>query len=331
MIINSLGYTKRIQGIDAARGIAIFLLLFFHAPGIYNFITGLPIPKLLFSFNELFIPYRMPTLMLVAGLFVVPALEKPLNIYLRRLFSFLVWPYILWVPILLISGGWVYFQAFYLTDFRPWIAPGYLWFLGYLIVYRVAILFFRRIPMILIAIVLYMFAIATQFLWPEINSYSRLIIYGVFFFFGAALYKYLDKIFYWGEKPPILIFLAVITFAYSSLITFGFITFSSLFAVPISISGAVLVIILANRYGTSRFFVPFIFIGRNSIVYYLSHWISMATLSRILLNEGITSWKVQIPLLLIAGISGGTILALARKFIPFRWLFVAPFAIQEKR
>ena len=72
--------TQRIEWMDSLRGIAILLLLFWHAFAIPD-LLGTPMPDWLRNINNAFLPFRMPMLMFLSGMLLEKSLRKPLPTY----------------------------------------------------------------------------------------------------------------------------------------------------------------------------------------------------------------------------------------------------------
>src|SRR5699024_2842661 len=83
---------------DAVRGTAILLLLVWHASAVPT-MYDVAMPEAVRSANAFFLPFRMPTLMLLSGMLLARSLRKPLPRYLAGKFSMVLWPYVAWVVI----------------------------------------------------------------------------------------------------------------------------------------------------------------------------------------------------------------------------------------
>ena len=143
--------TARIGWIDAARGLAILLVVFGHASGGLIDARG---PGFLVPLRYVFLgiyTFHMPVFFFLAGLFVEQRLRNGTGAFLRRLLKTIVWAYFLWsfIQFSLIyalgslvnhpaSGYWRTIIAL------PWSAVSQFWFLQALfLIHLVAILAWR--------------------------------------------------------------------------------------------------------------------------------------------------------------------------------------------
>lgn len=115
---------SRLEWMDTLRGLAIILVLMWHAPAIPA-LFGYEMPVWLAGLNNFFLPFRMPTLMFLSGLLLSHSMSKGWRVYYTGKFRSLVWPYILWAALHMVLYG----RGLELTNPRSWIATGYLWFL----------------------------------------------------------------------------------------------------------------------------------------------------------------------------------------------------------
>ena len=88
----------RVAWMDAVRGTAIILLLLYHCTAI-PLTLGMPMPTVLRWFSTFFMPYRMPTLMVLSGMLLARSLRKPLPDYFAGKVAGIVWPYLVWVVV----------------------------------------------------------------------------------------------------------------------------------------------------------------------------------------------------------------------------------------
>lgn len=120
----------RMRWMDVLRGAAIGLVILAHSAYILDRFELGDTPGWLISVNELFAPFRMPTLMVLSGMLVTAGLRKPLGTYFAGKLRRIGWPYLVWLVL------WcVLFPAYgNLLTVDTW-TTAYVWFLLYLLAY----------------------------------------------------------------------------------------------------------------------------------------------------------------------------------------------------
>lgn len=309
----------RMTWMDAVRGTAIILLLIWHAsavPALY----GVEMPEVIRSANAFFLPFRMPTLMLLSGMLLERSLRKPLPRYLAGKASMVVWPYLVWVVIakltFLEQAGLPWWH------WRAWYATSYLWFLFFIAVYYTAAPLLRHLPIWATVGLAALGAI----LLDAGSMEQRMAYFAVFFFGGAWLARHpalLDR----TSRPRMLVLLGIpaVAFGAASVLLPDALHYL-LWGAPLSIAGSLALIGIfstAGRHGLGRRFVEFL--GRSSIVFYVSHFPTMALMSQ----SPITTAGPSVLALanFAAALLVGTFLSLGKQTVPIRWLFSAPQAI----
>lgn len=307
--------TTRIDWMDAVRGTAILLLLLWHAsavPALY----GQEMPDAVRAVNEFFLPYRMPTLMFLSGMLLPRALRKPVDVYYAGKFAKVVWPYVIWVAIAMMT---FLEQGPPWWHWRSWYATSYLWFLFFIAVYYLVAPAFRRLPSwspIALAGV-------AGLLLPQGSTEQRLAYFAVFFFAGNWLAQHPDALrLVTHRRAALIAALPVVLFGIASSIWPDQLQYA-VWGAPASIAGTVLLAALfshATRTGDGTRVLRFL--GRSSLIYYVSHFPVMALLSAWLVD----SWSPSALAILnlVAALSVGTGLVLLRRLRPFRWLFESP-------
>jgi len=140
----------RVEWVDAAKGIAIVLVVQFHA---YFILADAGLPTTFGRIAGLLVPFRMPLFFFTAGLFALGALRMPLTRLLKSRVIRLVWLYILWISIWVVAS--VVFPAEFgaqennsiISLASMMIRPhSSLWFLYALAIYFIAGWLVLRIP-----------------------------------------------------------------------------------------------------------------------------------------------------------------------------------------
>lgn len=302
----------RLEWIDTLRGIAILLVIVWHA-GAVPALFGWPMPDWLRTVNNAFLPFRMPMLMTLSGLVLPRALAKTrVDYYLGKIRT-LAWPYLLWAIIYLAQYG----SSPPLSSWRAWYAVGYLWFLFFIGVYYFIAPLVTRLPNWLTP---WLFMLASIPL--PAGTEKRLLYFGTFFFLGywlANSARLRDAIRGW----PVAVSAAVgIGFGVASAIWSRQLAYRGEFAL-FSVAGVLATIWLAQR-ATGNWTRPLAFVGRNSIVYYVVHF-PLITLVTVAVDAGSPPPRPWLWVLTLAvGVACGTAAAHARRWPAVEWLFVMP-------
>ncbi|GAA4529007.1 acyltransferase [Brachybacterium paraconglomeratum] len=307
---------RRLGWMDTVRGTAILLLLLWHASAIPAFFET-PMPDLIRSANAFFFPYRMPTLMLLSGMLLTRSLRKPLPAYYAGKIAMVLWPYLVWLIIAKIvfldmpGVPWWHWHA--------WYAASYLWFLFFIGVYYAAAPLLKRLPS---WVPIALGAVAGAFL-EQGSTEQRMGYFAIFFFAGSWIANtsgLVDRL----ARPRAALLLAIpaIAFGAASVIWTESLQFL-VWGAPLSIAGA---LVLIAAFARPRIDGPITrglqFLGRSSIVFYVSHFPIMALLSQSSLAEG--SFLLLATLNLAASVLLGSVLAVWKSAPPAIWLFQAP-------
>lgn len=308
-----LSTDNRMQWMDVLRGLAILLVLVWHAPAIPQ-LLGAQLPGWLLAVNDFFLPYRMPMLMFVSGLLLPMALRKPPVRYYWGKFQLVVWPYLVWSGIHLVQMD----SEPSILHWRAWIATGYLWFIFFIACYYLVAPLLARLPPWVVPAA----ALVAALVLPD-GLAHRIAYFAVFFFGGAAV-----------ARSPRLLQLVGSTWWVAlpaGVFAVGFGFFSAVqrtqfeaITVPMSACGIIAAIYCARRLEGLRVLAPVRFVGRNSLVFYVAHFPVMLALW-ILVREALGTNLVAASLLLftVAVVACWALVHL-RRHRPFVWLFRAP-------
>ncbi|MDM7830693.1 acyltransferase family protein [Cellulomonas edaphi] len=304
------------EWMDTLRGGAILLMLFWHA-------TSLPVlyqayvPGPLLAVNDALLPYRMPCLMFLSGLLLPRSLSKPLGEYYRGKIALIAYPYVVWVIIYCLCVGAD--RAYW--DPRLYVAKGYLWYLYYIAVFYLVAPLVRRLPLWVTPVACFAAAFVVDDKIPH-----RMLFFAIFFFTGAwAAGRVITARL---RNPWLVVALAVPAIAFAWVSATRDVNYQQVF-VLFSFAGIAVAIALAARM-SSRRSAALRHVGRNSIVYYTSHFPAMLGVLMLLLEVG-APWWVTVPVLYAVGIAVGTALTAVRERRPVRWLFEAPFLSRGPR
>ncbi len=311
----------RMHWMDALRGLAVILIAFNHSfdfPRQFGFDFRFEGRQILFGSLE---PYRVPLLLVLSGLLLLPSLKKPLDAYLWGKVSRILWPYLVWGVFTAIAVV----DRVDLLDINYWRSgPLHLWFLAVLLgVYLVAPLV-RFIP----AAVLALIGPLTLLLIGETDQDIRFFLFWSFFFFaGAALAPHLSRIQQLGVWFPIVMGVAAVVIAYASVNRFIQVLPNYPLAVFASLPGLAFLLWLAPRLPRLSFLE---LVGRHSIVMFCAHPISMLITARAL-----APWANVLPpaaaWLIIAVFTFGFPLLMIYVYRSVSWAFELPIRIEQLR
>lgn len=173
---------------DALRGAAVLLIVVWHVFSI----SYEQVPAGIDWTMNLLAVYRVPLLLLLSGLLLERSLRKPIGIYATGKLRRIAWPLLVWSAVLALIG----FPG--ANPANPWFWFGdaaHLWYLGVLLAcYAIGILT-RWVPPWVILIVGY---VAMELAHTEIGFVNNTLWFGLFFFVGATLSRFLDL---WLRAP----------------------------------------------------------------------------------------------------------------------------------
>lgn len=251
----------RMMWMDVLRGIAIALVVLAHSAYILpRFEFGAP-PGWLISFNELFAPFRMPTLMALSGMLVPASLRKPPAVYFSGKLRNVAWPYLVWLVL------WCAFFPTYgsLFNVDTWLTS-YLWFLLYITVFYLLAPITRFVPTWLF--VLAPWVVASL----ELGMFQRRFFFLMGFFFLGKLVA--ER----GNLVERVLRSQVTWFALPIAIAYG-VAFSLLdpkayvgWTAPFSIAGILAAALLARVVDARRAMAPVRYVGRHSLIFYVTHF-----------------------------------------------------------
>lgn len=320
--------SARIHQIDAIRGLAVLLVLVQHA---HSFTAMLLLElggpsmddSILQHVDAVFAPFRMPVLLMLSGLFLHQSLRKGVARYAEGKIRAIAWPLMVWTPIT-IGATWTGAGMPPLVD----VVTGYrhLWFLVALILCYVLGVVATRVPAALIAAAL---LVAALFGGSHLGPVHTLA-YWAFFFLGAALSSLAAGI--QGRGLWFGIPLAAVTAVLAGLMGAASLDvfpreairwasalpdnpFSAVTAVP----ALVFIVWVTPRLPRIGWLEE---TGRRSLVYYLSHPISMAAVVWVwLLLE--LPWNLTVVWVALTA-AWAVSFVLARHCDRVRWLFEMP-------
>lgn len=290
--------SKRLVEFDIVRGFAVLLVVFYHA-AIALPVAGLPVPGWADLINRAIAPQRMPLLVFLSGMLLPRSLAKPPGRYLGGKLRQVAWPWLVWTLLtvsLLVVGSAAFGDGNFLGVRAALLvmvdARTYTWYLAYLMVYYVlALIIPVQIRPWLIAPLWVVCALANDVEgWSLFTSLLACFLTGEWFARHDLARKVISR--RWVQIAAGVL-LATITVAavYGLPVRY---TIWSLFGLV----GAVIVLLpvaRAAQHGLAGRWLAGV--GRESIVYYLTHWPVITVLVHLLARSGLASASLALAAL----------------------------------
>lgn len=287
---------NRMTWMDAVRGTCIFLVLVLHAM-VAGEQFAAEAPEWFKAANQFFGPYRMPTLMLLSGMLLGRSLQKPMKQYMIGKFSQIYWPFLLWSFLVLLASGQFTIINILKT---PISAPTVLWYLWFLTAYYVIAfgLHLRDIPIWPIMIA----SLLASLILPDFLRMNRFAFLFSFFLAGhLVVLRGLNM-----QNKEWLAFICLFLFiigGYLSASGFDIKYKGQYFWAPLSLF---LLILWFSSYYSSPVTLKIVeWIGRNSLVFYVSHFPVQLAVTRTLAYFGVMNfWPIFVSALLASLVVG---------------------------
>ncbi|MEL4320443.1 acyltransferase [Leifsonia sp. YIM 134122] len=251
----------RMIWMDSLRGGAILLVILWHSSGILVRFGYGHAPDWLIGFNEFFAPYRMPTLMFLSGMLLPASLRKPLPTYFSGKLRLIAWPFVVWTVLWIL----LFPSPNTLLSFNLW-TTSYLWYLLYILVFYAIAPLVRWVPGWILVLLPW---VATGFT-DDMNRRRFFFLMG-FFFLGklvaenrAVLDRVLASRWIWASVP-IAVGFGVASAVYGPWRYYGLL---AIFSVVGVLCGVKIAQLTTTRRGTAAIR----FVGRNSLIYYVTHF-----------------------------------------------------------
>lgn len=280
---------KREYWIDILRGFSIFLVILNH----WNkYVVELQ-PEVLFKYltiiNKFFGPFRMEILFFLSGLLVEKSLIKGNKVYVIGKLRALMYPYFIWGGLILINNIILQYNEgvtykFILIHILRYFTLTYflVWFLGFLLIYYLIIPYLRKYSIYTLFLFLFLSFVLNEFFYYlkcESFSLGDFFYYFCFFLTGDYIMKMKIDI---KKKSNNFYFLIM---SMLSIIIVTYLIFkidilkTSAYLYPLIILSFIVFIKIASLIENYQISKIFIYLGINSIVFYLTHHILMKDLA----------------------------------------------------
>lgn len=303
---------------DSLRGVAIILVVVLHAGEALRAAIG-PLPGV-DEVNLFLEPFRMPVLMFLSGVLLPQSLAKPGREYFAGKLSMVAWPYVLWSLILLTASGEFglhgIVQIFYLS-------PTYLWYLWFILIFYVIAFPLRRVPPLALVGV----GLAVSFFLPLGSRPETLAFLSAFFFLGAWCARHPERLERVLDKPW---FVGAGMLAAAAVGILNVVQQDVLYRAEFSwgvVGGLLVVCWVFPRLGENPVTAGLEFVGRYSIVFYVTHLGPIMITLALADTLGVIEAWFMLPVLLLVGLGIPLGLALGyagRKHASVNLLFELP-------
>lgn len=304
----------RLHWMDSLRGFAIVLVILHHSTGVPRELgvgNGLHFP-LIDAVVGFFGPYRMALLLVISGLLLPAAVQKPPKTYASGKLRKVLWPFVIWMVLTGLSRG----------TLEPLLAPTswlqglwHLWFLAVLLfAYTVGYLS-RWLPPLFLAVA----SLGTLVLLSPDERWQRAaLFFGSFFFVGAALKPHLQRI---QNSRVIIPLLGVPALAIAVLGARGDVVvgYGQTRAFLIPWAGVVFFLWLWPRIPRTQ---TLELLGRHSIVAYTMHFPAQSLFAK--LAPGVADSAPGVFVALSFGVGLTVPLLVIKHYQSFKWFFELP-------
>ncbi len=321
---------------DLLRGLSILLVILHHSTQIVAYRID-EVPAFFEFLSAFFAPFRMPMLMFLSGLLVAGSLKAPTGPYIWGKVRRILWPIVVWTLVYAVSER-IVGQG----DYMPWelgFWNTYLWFMQFIFAYYVIALLIRWVPVWAMVAVPF---VAMFFIPGDLELLQRFFYLMPFFFLGAFIEKHWDqyaRLLHVGLAWALLVIPVAIA-VYSGLDDRwardagadggGGLWYDPVWAAPAMLGILILVRLTASAPDV-RWLAPVRFVGRYSLIYYVSHYPVFAALGWLAMKAGISDPGIGLLVIFTVTVAVSTGFALLGRRMPVSLLFELPKRIRTAR
>ncbi|GEO70622.1 acyltransferase family protein [Levilactobacillus acidifarinae] len=292
----------RIKWVDAAKGMAILLVVYGHA--LEGTHANIQFNNLAYEYQHgLIYSFHMPLFFLLSGYFINSWLHRPAGVAIKQKVVSLLVPYVVWsilqgaLMVVMhskstVNHGW---KTLLLIPIEPldqfWFI--YAMFFGLMIIYFLWRWTHRVIPAILISLIVILLTSNNQ-VWQFQNIAIATFYLGAGYYFKNNIGQMFLTNRWWFRGALILfiMFFSIAFFYMSELLV------NPLFKIVLAFLGSYVIMEMA------QVIQPYwlVFLGRNSLEIYVSHWIFLAGSRTILIHFGILNAGVLVGVTTVIGV-----------------------------
>ena len=306
----------RLAWMDQVRGLAIVLVVAFHGRTVLRRFVP-EVPPGLAEFTAFFAPFRMPLLMFLSGMLLTRSLAKPAPAYFLGKARGVAWPYLVWSTCFLLVAGTEPGDLLSVL----WSPPSYLWYLPYLLAYY-AIAWATRglhVPLPVAALVA---LVAASSSGPQ----QRFAFLFVFFVAGHAYVQHRSRLSI-GHRRAWAAAVGVVVLVGGLASATGVDLKYEPGSVVVPAAGVALCLLVAPHHTGGRVARALGHIGRESLVFFVSHFVTLWAVHRALaaanFDDALLAYALGVGLALATGLA----LAHGRRWRAVDALFQFPDAL----
>lgn len=303
------------------RGLAILAVILYHAHLQVSIGLGSGLGAIS-SVDAAIRPFRMPILMFLSGLLLPISLSKSREVYIKGKAFKIAWPYVVWSFINLsvlsaassIRGASVGAQDFLKIFYSP---PTYHWYLAYLFIFYLIALALVRLPHLRTFSIPVSLGIA-MFVGDD---WRRALFLWAFFMAGDTVSRCWRRIGKMLESRLFVVICALVTIPALIVSSQGYdVRYNPIWAV--SVFACVFALIPAMKALTQTVVgLTLGNIGRNSLIYYVVHYLIITVIFHVLVRFGVSNAVVLFLFAVSAPLIVGSLLVRVRGLPVVAWLF----------
>ncbi len=299
------GDRTRDAALDAARGIAMIMVVFGHAlDGAQSAGHASDVTRFLLI---LVYTTHIPLFLIVSGVLSEALCARPWRAFLHLLGLRVVWPYLLWsFTLLTLQYGMGNYTNGVLQNYRPlsilWDAPGVLWYLYVLCIALILHKLLMPAPRQMVFILGLACLIAPYSLddWPTKSRFIGIFLIGSAF--GPRLFRIALHPRTILAASCIVVATIWIAFSRADDPIAGYPAYQAVF-IPAIFAGPVLVYAFSQRFVPSGGDTLLNLIGRNTMAIFVTHILFTAGTRIVMVHLGVTDWTLIIATATCAGIA----------------------------
>lgn len=290
---------KRMNWMDIVRGSAIVLILWVHSGSLLRRLPLAP-PDWWVWIADFFAPMRMPVLIFLSGMLLPNSLLKGTALYLNGKLRKLAWPLVIWTLVVHATLG----TSAPLFGALHWMGISHLWFLFFILVYYVVGLATRRVPLVVTAIAAWVCSFAAQ----DGSKYGeRLLLLMCIFFLGAYAGQHMARWLRMVDSRWALLSLPTALAAMIASAVLGPFRYQPEL-LPVFLLCSFAAMVLIKRLATYLPMHALQYLGRNSLIFYLSHVPTIFVVSKLLYWNGVRSADLCMAVSMTAAVIAGVTL-----------------------
>lgn len=299
--------SRRTAWVDLLRALAVLLVVLEHAV----ILPGELLPAHLQALGSFFLPFRMPTLMLLSGMLVAHSLRKGPAAYLRGKLSRIAWPFLVWTAVLVVVQ-WITGDDAGLTAEPFWRPDGPLFFLQHLLAYYLVALV---LPPLARSAAVVPLLVAAGFAHDHFAA-ERFLFLFAFFLLGDVLSRHLSVLPRLVDDRRVVAACALLAVgAGTYALLGGDVRYNALFAWGTA-AGIVAAVAACRRLAETRPGAWLAGYGKHTIIYYVASWPAQLVAWKLMVREGVPEAHVVVLVLVAVGVAAGHVLLVSQRRVP---------------